>query len=101
MRLNPASPWKLNESSDQVADFNMGNSISGRFSGADLRVSRLFRRQCIFPGITKAPKSASIVLVSLVCYFLLGRGLHHDVVVSHIPQAVLQTVEIKLTYYAV
>jgi hypothetical protein len=96
--LNTRRAGELNENSGQVATFNLGNRISGKFSGADLCVSRLFPRQCIFRGIAEAPKSARIVLVSLVYDFLFGRRLHDGVVVSYISQTVRQAVEIKLTH---
>ena len=90
---------ELNESSTQIVNLNLGNCISGEFIRADLRISRLFHRQSIFRGITEAPKSAGVFLVSLVFYCLPRRRLRDSVVVSHIPQALRETVEMRLTDY--
>jgi len=53
--------------------------ISGKFSGADLCVSRLF----LFRSVTKAPKPASIVLVSLLYAIPFGWCLHDGVVAPY------------------
>jgi hypothetical protein len=90
---------ELNENSDQIATLDLGHCIGAEFIRTDLRVSRLFHGQRIFPGIEEAPKSASVVLVSLVCD-LLSRGPRHDsMAVPYTSQALRQTVEIKLIHY--
>ena len=86
-------------SSSEVVTFNLGNRISGKFNGPDLCIPRLFPRQCIFRSTAKAPKPASLVLVSLVEDFPFGRCLHDGVVVSYSPQALWRTVEIILIHY--